>query len=207
MNRAIADIEFLTPYCQCRYHEAPALKKEIKDDYEKRTWRSKLHESEINPGMVVIPSMAFSNCLKEAVGFVGTQVPGKGKTTWTKHFQAGVCVLDDVETGRSIESAIEKKLFVPSSPGGKPGVGSRVMKSFPLLLPPLSVSVEFFISNDLITPEVFAYHLQQAGQLIGLGSFRIRLGGMFGKFRVNGIEWIEDGAEAELPPITIREAK
>jgi hypothetical protein len=38
--------------------------------------------------------MAFKNCLAEIAKYLSLQIPGKGKTTYTKHFEAGVMVLD-----------------------------------------------------------------------------------------------------------------
>ena len=211
MYKATTKIQFLTPYCQSRYHQEPKLNKELSDDYEKRTWRSRLHlyseDSHFGidkdlMGTVFIPGMAFANCVKEAAKFLGTQIPGKGKSTWTKHFEAGVSVVDDVPTGLHPSKAIEKPMFVPSN--GVKGAGTRVMKSYPILTPPLSVDVSFQISDDMITPEVFVHHLQQAGQLIGVGSFRVRNSGVFGKFHVVSMEWEEMGSLSVLPPITYR---
>lgn len=206
MIKATATIELMTPYCQSRFHDEPKLSsKELADDYERRTWKKRLHVDDSN--QVVIPAMAFSNCIKEAAKFLSIQIPGKGKSTWTKHFESGISVVDDVPTGRSEDDAVEKRMFVPST--GVRGDGKRVMKSYPILVPTprLVVEPEFIIVNDIITPEVFAQHLQQAGQLIGIGAFRIRNNGVFGRFKVLEINWVESGNQAELPPIKISKAK
>lgn len=204
MITATAKIELISPYCQSRFHDEPKLAKELADDYERRTWKKRLHIDE--SGQVVIPAMAFSNCIKEAAKFLGIQIPGKGKSTWTKHFESGISVIDDVPTGRSEDDAIEQRMFVPST--GVRGDGKRVMKSYPILTPPkLVVEPDFIIVNDIITPEVFAQHLQQAGQLIGIGAFRIRNNGVFGRFKVLEINWVESGKQAELPPIKVSKAK
>ncbi len=45
-------------------------------------------------GYMFIPPMAFKNCLSEAAKYISQQIPGQGKATYTKHFEAGVMVLD-----------------------------------------------------------------------------------------------------------------
>jgi len=205
MHEVTAHIEFMTPYCQSRFHNTEKQPKELSDAYENRTWKERLHTDE--DGIIQIPAMAFANAIKETAKFLSIQIPGKGKATWTKHFEAGISVLEDVPTGVSKDSGqvIRKQLFVPSD--GKRGSGSRVMKSYPWVLPPLQVSPVFYISDDVITPEVFAAHLVQTGFLIGLGTFRVRNNGTCGRFEVNSIDW-KNGADANLlPPINIVKEK
>jgi hypothetical protein len=36
---------------------------------------------------------------------------------------------------------------------------------------------------------VFAEHLREAGNFIGVGRFRPEKGGYYGRYKVNGIEW------------------
>jgi hypothetical protein len=45
--------------------------------------------------------------------------------------------------------------------------------------------------DDTITEEVFKLHIEQAGQFIGLGSFRPRNNGYYGRFKVK-IKKFED---------------
>lgn len=203
MKTAIAKIKFLTPYCQSRYHGTAKNSKELPDAYERRTWQERMHYDP-ETKEVFIPALAFSNSIKEAAKYISMSVPGKARSTYTKHFDAGVMVLDEVMTGRTIDQAVEKQMFVPSN--GQRGGGTRVMKSYPILMPPLEVEVTYQIMDDLITAEVFAAHLQQAGNLIGVGSFRIRNSGVFGRFQVQGIDWIDLSNSVELPPINFKEA-
>jgi hypothetical protein len=198
MQTAIAKLELISPYCQGRYHGEPKLNKENSPDYERRTWKERLHY-DAKSKEIFVPALAFSNSIKEAAKYLSKQIPGKGKSTYTKHFDAGVSVIDDVFTGKTIDDAVEKQMFVPSD--GRKGGGSRVMKSYPLLMPPLELSVEYCITDDTITPEVFADTLQQSGNLIGIGSFRIRNGGVFGRYRVIEIDWSESKAASVLPKI------
>lgn len=197
MKTAIAHVEMLTPYCQSRYHGEPKKNKENANDYERRTWKERLHYDENEE--IFVPALAFSNSVKEAAKYLSIQIPGKGKSTYTKHFDAGVSVIDDVPTGRSRSEAKEQQMFVPSD--GRKGGGSRVMKSYPILLPPLMLNPLFTITDDTVTAEVFAHVLQQAGNVIGIGSFRIRNGGVYGRYKVQSIDWKEAGAESKLPEI------
>lgn len=203
MKDAIATISLITPYCQSRYHGTPKKNKELADGYERRTWKERLHyDSETKE--VFIPALALANSLKEAAKFLSVQIPGKGKATYTKHFEAGVSVLDDIPTGWTVDNVVSKEMFVPSD--GKRGGGSRVMKVFPLLTPPLQFKATYQINDDLITAEVFAQHLAQAGNLIGIGAFRIRNNGVWGRYRVDSIDWIERAGEMKLPPINYLKA-
>ena len=53
--------------------------------------------------------------------------------------------------------------------------------------------MQFYIIDDAITGDVFKYHLQQAGSFIGIGRFRPRNNGFYGRFKVTDIT-CEDGS-------------
>lgn len=91
MHISVVQLESLSPYSQSRPHVTSKLNKEAADAYEARTWHHRLH---LDDDGVVIPGMAFKNCLSEAAKFLSIQIPGKGKSTYTKHFDAGVLVLE-----------------------------------------------------------------------------------------------------------------
>ena len=44
----------------------------------------------------------------------------------------------------------------------------------------------------MITEEVFRYHLEQAGTFIGIGRFRPRNNGYYGRFKLDSMEWLSD---------------
>lgn len=194
MRIALASITGTAPYCQSRFHETPKTNKENPDAYEKRTWRNRLHVDD--KGEVFIPALAPKNAIAEAAKYLSIQIPNKGKSTYTKHFESGVIVFEDSSLGVLAESdlVIEKRMFVPAT--GVRGDGKRVMKSYPVIMPPWKAQIQFVINDDVITEEVFQLVLKQAGQLIGLGSFRVRNNGIFGTFRVNKIEWQEVDLDA-----------
>ena len=175
-------------YSQSRPYQVEKKPKETPGDYEKRTWRERMHLSEKNPGKIVIPAMQFKNSLAEAAKYSSQQIPGKGKATYTKHFEAGVIILESMELDIKADDVKGETVFVPSS--GKRGDGNRVYKTFPKIHSWSGV-IDFTIFDHTITEEVFKEHLMQAGQFIGIGRWRPRNNGMYGKFAVNKVIWTE----------------
>ena len=184
MKTATATIEGISPYGQSKFYDVEKLPKESAKDYEARTWRERLHVNK--DGNVFIPPMAFKNCIAEAAKFLSIQIPGKGKATYTKHFEAGVLVLDPVVLPIKKEAVAGQWLFVPAD--GKRGGGKRVMKCFPVIQE-WGGSVTFLILDETITEDVFRQHLEEAGRFIGLGFFRPRNNGFYGRFKVTDIDW------------------
>lgn len=184
MKTATATLKSITPYSQGKYHESPRLEKEAPDAYEQRTWRERLHYHE--DGQVFIPPMAFKNCLAEAAKYLSLKIPGKGKATFTKHFEAGVVVTEGLNLSISKQDVKSESLLVPSD--GRRGGGSRVKKIFPLI-PSWQGVVVFHVLDDIIDEKTFEYVLQQAGLFIGIGRFRPRNSGYYGRFNFEKIEW------------------
>ena len=183
MKMIVARLKSVSPYSQSRHYDTPKLDRELAKDYEARTWRDRLH-TDAN-GDVFIPPMAFKNCLAEAAKFLSVQVPGKGKATYTKHFEAGVLCMDPLPLGLKKDEVTGEWLFVPSD--GRRGSGSRVDKCFPLI-PEWEGDVIFHILDDIITDDVFRHHLDAAGKFIGIGRFRPRNNGFYGRFSVEGMK-------------------
>jgi hypothetical protein len=187
MKIATCQLASLSPYSQSRYHETAKLNKELPEDYRDRTWREHLHYD--TQGQVYIPAMAFKNCLAEAAKFLGVQISGKGKATYTKHFEAGVLIMENVYIGMHKDEVESENLFLPSD--GVRGSGKRVPKTYPIIREWSGTAV-FYVADDLLTQDVFRYHLEQAGTFIGIGRFRPRNNGFYGRFRLNGMEWVTD---------------
>lgn len=173
-------------YSQSRPHDEEKKPKELPKDYEERTWKQRMHV--LPTGQIFIPPMAFKNCLSEVAKYLSLQIPGKGKSTYTKHFEAGVSVskpvpLFDPTTGQPVLENDAKGgwIFTPSD--GVKGGGKRVWKCYPLIDQWIA-TVDFVIIDDIITPDVFWSHLKQAGMLIGVGRFRPRNGGYYGTFSI-----------------------
>lgn len=184
MKTAKCKLVSVSPYSQGKYHNEEKLPKELHADYEKRTWKSKLHTN--NEGKIIIPPMAFANCLKEAATYLSLPIPGQGKSKYTKHFQAGVMVTQPLVLDTSVESVHPEWVFVPSD--GRRGGTTRVEKCFPLIKE-WKGTVEFYVFDDIITKEVFENVLREAGQIIGIGRFRPKNWGYYGRFKVEEVIW------------------
>lgn len=186
MKIATAKLKSVSPYSQSRHYDVPKLNKEIMKDYEKRTWRERLHVND--NGNVYIPPMAFKNCLAEAAKFLARQIPGKGKSTYTKHFEAGVLAIEPLVLPVKKDDVPGEWLFLPAD--GKRGSGKRVDKCYPVIRE-WSGDVPFHILDETITEDVFLEHLMEAGRFIGIGRFRPRNNGFYGRFSVEGVKWQE----------------
>jgi len=190
MKTAVCELESVSPFQFSRYYskaDIPPKPKESDNDYEHRTWFNRAHFDE--KGMVFIPPMMFKKSLEEAAQYLSMKVQGKGQATWTKHFLAGVLVVDPLPVGVHVEKVEKLSLFVPSN--GKKGGGKRVNRVFPILRQ-WKGAVTYLIFDDSITEDVFRTHLDHAGSLIGIGAFRPRNGGYFGRYKVNSVKWAED---------------
>jgi hypothetical protein len=185
MKTATAHLKSISPYSQSRYLQTPKLEKEGADAYERRVWRDRLHTTP--DGHVFIPPMVFKNCLSEAAKFMSRQIPGKGKSTYTKHFEAGVLVTDGLVLPLKREDVPGEWLFLNAD--GVRGSGRRVEKCYPKIEEWEGDAV-FHILDETITEKVFEEHLREAGSFIGIGRFRPRNNGFYGRFAVESIKWI-----------------
>ena len=186
MRTAIVDLESISAYSQSRHYtsEIEKLEKESAKDYEKRTWRNRLHFND--SGEVYIPPMALKNCLSEAAKYLSIQIPGKGKATYTKHIEAGVLVVDPVMLGIKKDDVAGQWLFVPSD--GRRGGSTRVDKCFPVIHQWKAQAI-FHILDETVTPEIFEKILSESGKFIGIGFFLSCKNGCDGRFKINGIKW------------------
>jgi hypothetical protein len=185
MKTAIVSLKSVSPYSQSKHYTTEKLPKENSKDFEARTWRDRMHVTD--DGHVFMPPMMFKNCLSEAAKFLSIQIPGKGKSTYTKHFEAGVLVTDALVLDVKKEDVKGEWLFVPSD--GIRGSGKRVDKCFPIIHE-WAGKVKFYVIDATITEDVFKSVLEQAGQFIGIGRFRPRNNGFYGRFAIDKIEWI-----------------
>lgn len=184
MKTIITSLESVSPYSQGRYHATPMLEREIHKDWEERTWRERCHTND--EGYVMIPPMVFKNCLSEAAKFMGIQIPGKGKSTYTKHFEAGILVIESLVLPIKKTDVAGQWNFVPAD--GRRGGSKRVEKCFPVI-PSWKGDVTFYVLDEIITKDVFRQHVEAAGQFIGIGVFRPRNNGFFGRFKIGNILW------------------
>lgn len=182
-----AELESVSAYSQSKYVQTPKLEKESSNDYEARTWRDRLHINE--DGFVFIPPMSFKNCLAEAAKYLSMSIPGKGKATYTKHIEAGTLITDPLVLPLKKDQVDGEWLFVPSD--GRRGGSKRVEKCFPIITNWKGVII-IYVLDETVTAEVLSYTLEQAGKFIGIGRFRPRNNGFYGRFKVNSIKLIEE---------------
>ena len=193
MITATVRLKGVSPYGQSRNYamDVPKNDKERADDYEKRTWQNRLHVVKGGPsdGHIFIPPQAFKNCLSEAAKYLSMQVPGKGKSTFTRFFEAGVLVDPEPIVLPDLAADVASIwLYVPSD--GKRGGSKRVWKCFPIINA-WEVDVTFHVLDETITEEIFLKHIQEAGRFIGIGFFRPRNNGYYGRFSVEDLKWVK----------------
>lgn len=179
-------LKSISPMTQSKHYEVPKIGRESHADYEKRTWRLRMHVDD--NGELFIPPMALKKALEGAASFLGRKVPGRGQKTYASFFKSTVLVMKPVPLGIRVEDVPGEELFVPSD--GKPGGGSRVTKTFGRINN-WSGTAEVYVADETISNEVFEEHLKVAGQFIGLGMFRPERGGFFGRFAVEKVKWSE----------------
>jgi hypothetical protein len=184
MKQVRIKVHGISPLGYSRHYEVPRLEKESHDAYEWRTWRNRLHVDK--EGQCVISPMQWKNMLRDVGKFLGERIPGKGKSSYSKHFLSGILVVDPSPLGIAADEVPYERIFVPAD--GIRGSGKRVWKNFPVIHEWTTEAV-VFILDETITPPVFEHHFRQAGQFIGLGFFRPANGGIKGRFEVLEFKW------------------
>lgn len=192
MRTATVTIKGLSPYSSSKVYDymVPLLPRETKAAYEERTWFEKFHYDA--KGEIYIPPMAFKIGLDAAAKMLGIQIPGKGKSNYTKFFTSGVLVTDPSYLGVNInEVKNDKDRFcrrVHANVDGVRGSGKRVWRLFPEIAE-WETEVTYTIFADEITPDVFERCLVQCGSFIGVGRFRPEKGGLCGRYAVSDLSW------------------
>jgi hypothetical protein len=184
MRTIIAKLRSTSPISFSRYYlqEQPKKPRENDQDYEERTWRNRLHSR--SDGTVFIPPFAFKNALDNAARYLGRQIPGRGKSTYTKHFASGVLVREPLLLNIKKSQVEGEWRHVPSD--GQPGGSKRVLKCFPVIQS-WRGEVVFTVLDEIVTVELLREHLAVAGQFVGIGSFRPQNRGVYGRFLVESI--------------------
>jgi hypothetical protein len=186
MKIATCTLKSAAPYSPSRAysHEVPESPRETKDAYEQRTWRHKCHTTA--DGQVYIPPMAFKMALDKAAKTLGRQIPGKGKSTYTKFFLSGVLVMEPVLLPVMMDDVAMDRIYANAD--GVRGSGKRVWRNFPRI-DGGEADVSYHVLADEITKDVFEEHLKQSGAFVGIGRFRPENGGFYGRFEVKNVKW------------------
>ena len=159
--------------------------KESNADFEKRTWREKLHVDK--DGYCFIPAMALKISLAAVAKYLSQTIPGKGKATYTKHFVGGIAVNSNMALSIKAKDVSCEEVFVPSD--GVRGSGKRVWKSFPTI-PTWQTEATIIILDETITDDKLKEYLIETGKFIGLGRFRPQNNGYYGRFSVEDFKVI-----------------
>jgi hypothetical protein len=181
----------VTPYSQSRYHDSPKLDKEGANEYDKRTALEHLHYDP-QTEEIFIPPMAIKNCLIDAAQFLSMRIKGRGQATYSKHFLAGVLLLAPVLLGIKKDAVAIDAHFLNAD--GKRGSGKRVLRRFPRI-DNWEATFDTLVADETITAPVLREHFVQAGLLIGIGRFRPRNGGFYGRFELTEFEELDEAAE------------
>jgi hypothetical protein len=195
MKIAICELQSESPISFSKFVNVSKNVGETHAQHEERTWREKLHVND--DGYVIIPPMMFKNALSQAASYLGIQRPGKGKRTFLKHFEAGIMVTEPLILDLKKEDVQGEWLYVPSD--GRRGGTTRVEKMFPII-PSWKGTVKFYIIDETVMEQLpdkngkaaFEYHLEEAGKFIGLGRFRPRNNGYYGRFKVVSIKYLDE---------------
>lgn len=186
MKQAEAILYSVSPYSCSKFHQIEKLPKEMHDAYERRTWRERCNYNK--DGYVFIPPMAFKKSISTVASYLGETIKGEGKARWTKHFMAGILVIQGLVLDVKKDDVEGEWYYV--SANGTPGGSTRVLKCFPVIHE-WQGSVTYEILDDKITEDVFRRHLIEAGKFIGVGRFRPEKGGFFGRYALKELIWVE----------------
>lgn len=193
-HRVTCTLTGATPYSQSYYLTTPRSAKQKADDYDEAVWREHAHTVKDGPkaGHIYIPSQQFKNSLVDAATFLRMRIPGKGQSTYSKHFKAGVQIENDLVLPVKAKDAEMEAVYC--SADGKAGGSTKVLRRFPIVRQ-WTGEVRFLVADETIDEATFHTHLLTAGTLIGIGRWRPINNGKYGKFMIEKFKW----EKIELP--------
>src|SRR5208282_1543496 len=166
-------VQGITPYSSSRAlsEEDGKQKGETWEDFEARVWQKKAHTERNKAGQQIlyIPGTAFKLSLDEAVQNLNEKIPGKGNQTFTKIVKMGIYAAGNMSLGVPLEKVHCEKVYCNA--GGVRGVGTRVMRWFPMVHE-WGGEITLRIFNDSLTKEKFEEFFTKAGLLAGVGRGR-----------------------------------
>lgn len=183
---ATCHIVGISPLTFSRKHDDPFLKGEKHDDYDDRTWRSKLTVS-TDGKSVVLNAFGVKQCITSAAKYTKRKIEGMGNSTWTAKFNSGIVLMDPPSLG--IDPKSVTCIPVSVNADGVRGSGKRVTRRFPFIAPGWETTFDVIILDEIITEDIFGEMLNTAGMFIGLGQYRPENGGLNGRFRVQKVKW------------------
>jgi hypothetical protein len=195
---AIVTIEGIAPYSQSHRHDEPKKEGENPDDYDRRTWASKMN-LEVVDGVtrMVIPAFAIHDGMKEAAKHWGEKIEGQRGKTWTQKFTSGLAMLTPGII-QNVDPAEVKSILILAHADGRRGSGTRVPRRFPQIPAGWIATFEVIILDPVITESVFAEVLRRHGLFIGVGQYRPQNCGCNGRFRIKKIVWNDNRKDVQL---------
>jgi len=184
MIKATVKLKSASPISFSKKIQQPPPVKGQHDAWEAKYWRDRMHTSP--DGHVLIPGLMLKNAVAAAARYMSIPIPGQGKATYTKNFEAGIMAIDDIKLKIKAREVEGHWVNVPTD--GKRGGTTRVDRCFPYI-PAWSGQMEFYVFDELITRELFARVLNGAGQFIGIGRYRPRQNGQYGRFFAEITAW------------------
>lgn len=173
-----------SPYSQSKAHITPRQDNETHDEYDKRTWREKLHVDDA--GKVFIPAMSIRYALSSASKYLKEKIGGRGNATYTKHFDGGILIENNCSLEITPQEVEFEDIYVNAD--GKRGSGTRVWRRFPLIRG-WQATVVILVPDPILTKDVLTRHLEAAGRFVGIGRWRPEKLGMYGRFSVEAVDW------------------
>jgi hypothetical protein len=193
----IATLVGTTRYSQSKYVTSPQSAGESDDDYDLRTVKEHLHTDD--DGNVLITPSTIKNCIDEAAKFLSIKMPGGGgKATFTKHFEAGVAIFEPMSLGIHKDDVPYEVLFL--NPQGRRGGGTRVPRRYPYIAAGWKIDATIVVLDETVlhsypdnpNETVFEHVLKAAGTYIGIGRWRPRNRGYYGRFKVENLVEVKD---------------
>jgi hypothetical protein len=196
MQTFTCHLSSLSPYSQSYYFSTAKPLKMKPDEFDELYWREHAHVVKSGPqaGHMVIPAQHFKNALAEVAKYLSVRIAGKGQSTYSKNFRAGVLVPSDLilpvkvaqKTGLPDPDEVAAGLDVPCeavmcAADGKPGSAKKVKRHFPIVNQ-WAGDVTFLVVDETIDEATFVTHLRHAGQMIGIGRWRPINNGRYGRF-------------------------
>jgi hypothetical protein len=187
---SVARIELLgiAPMTQSHQHTEPFLRGESHDDYDIRTWPSKLNvEERDGKKTVVIPAHGIHQAIVAGAKYSKRQIPNQARALWWKKFEPGIMVMDSAAL--NIDPQSVTNIVISANADGVRGSGKRVPRRFPYIPRGWRATFDVMILDPIITRNIFHEMLTLTGMFIGLGQFRPEKGGHNGRFKVVDLSW------------------
>lgn len=153
-------------------------------EFDERTWQQKCRVAD--DGFLYLPPIALKACLTSTASYAGMRVEGKGVRTYTASFVRGLQCSEPIRLDTTLADVELLHELVISEPGNR-RKGTRVNRTFPYVAE-WTASASAQVLDAIITPEILRHHLNLAGIMTGLGTWRPENGREYGRFQVSGFE-------------------